>query len=43
MEIKLIIEIIFLAIAIGIVYSGIKVLNQGEKKIDQVITNLIRK
>ncbi len=43
MEIKLMIEFIFLAIAIGIVYSGIKVLSQGEKKIDQVITDLTRK
>ncbi|MBI4778150.1 hypothetical protein HY792_04445 [Candidatus Desantisbacteria bacterium] len=42
MEIKLIIEIIFLTVAIWIVYKGIRILNQGERKIEQIITNFSR-
>ncbi|MFH1898371.1 MAG: hypothetical protein ABH886_09085 [Candidatus Desantisbacteria bacterium] len=39
----MIIEIIFLAIAVWIVYKGLKVLNQGEKKLEQVINTLTSK
>lgn len=41
--IRLTIEIIFLFIAIWIVSRGIKSLNHGEKKLDQVINALAGK